>query len=369
MKPSDLAAFLNRLVKDKIKLSTMIWGPPGIGKSSIVQQTAHAHKVGFIDLRLSQLAPTDLRGLPVANKSQGTSHWFPPEFLPTRGRGILFLDEINLAPPTMQGMAQQLILDRRVGSYEVPDGWYIWAAGNRKEDRAIVFDMPAPLANRFIHLEVEADLDSFKNYALMAGIHEQIVAFTAFRPHLLHKMDTSQPAWPSPRSWAMASDLHHAKLEIAPAVGNAAATEFSAFVALYTHLPDFGVILEGKGDTVDFPDEPSVRYALTIGLTARAQDVSHAYHAFKWLTEKAPMEWVQLCAVDLFKLMRTKGKWREFTKRIGQDATMREWLANYRDWFEGDGTSTSTGTGTGTGLDNPQGFRVSVQPKAKIKKR
>ena len=124
MKPSELASFLDTLVRRRVKLSLMIWGPPGIGKSSIVAQTASAHKIGFIDLRLSQLAPTDLRGLPVARN--GVSRWYPPEFLPRTGEGVLFLDEINLAPPTMQGMAQQLILDRKVGNYVVPPGWYIW---------------------------------------------------------------------------------------------------------------------------------------------------------------------------------------------------------------------------------------------------
>jgi MoxR-like ATPase len=135
---------------------------------------------------LSQLAPTDLRGLPVAE--DGQSKWFPPEFLPKDGRGILFLDEINMAPPAMQGVAQQLILDRRVGSYRVPDGWFIWAAGNRKEDRAAVFDMPAPLANRFIHLEMEQDFGSFKQHALRQGMHEHLLAFLAYRPKLLHAM-------------------------------------------------------------------------------------------------------------------------------------------------------------------------------------
>ena len=167
MKPSDLADYLGALVRNRLMLSTMIWGPPGIGKSSIVAQTAEHHGLAFVDVRLSQLAPTDLRGLPVAE--HGVSRWYPPEFLPRDGAGILFLDELNLAPPAMQGMAQQLILDRRVGSYVVPEGWFIWAAGNRKEDRAAVFDMPAPLANRFLHLEVEPDFESFKAYALDAS--------------------------------------------------------------------------------------------------------------------------------------------------------------------------------------------------------
>src|SRR6266700_4939743 len=115
MTPEALSQFLQKLVEHRLMFSTMIWGPPGIGKSSIVAQTAQAHGLEMIDLRLSQLAPTDLRGLPVAE--HGVSRWYPPEFLPHEGRGILFLDELNLAPPAMQGMAQQLILDRKVGSY------------------------------------------------------------------------------------------------------------------------------------------------------------------------------------------------------------------------------------------------------------
>src|ERR1043165_8782300 len=114
MNPAELSAFLATLVRHQAKLSTMIWGPPGIGKSSIVAQTAQAHDLEMIDLRLSQLAPTDLRGLPVADHEERISRWYPPEFLPRTGRGILFLDEVNLAPPAIQGIAQQLILDRRV---------------------------------------------------------------------------------------------------------------------------------------------------------------------------------------------------------------------------------------------------------------
>lgn len=216
MKPQALVEYLDALVRNGIMLSTMIWGPPGIGKSSIVAQTAAHFGLGFIDVRLSQLAPTDLRGLPVPE--DGVSRWYPPEFLPRDGRGILFLDELNMAPPAMQGMAQQLILDRRVGSYAVPAGWFIWAAGNRKEDRAAVFDMPAPLANRFVHLEVEPDFDNFKAYALAHGLHEQIIAFLSYRSALLHRMDPQQSAWPSPRSWAMASRLHGVGLDIAPVV-------------------------------------------------------------------------------------------------------------------------------------------------------
>ena len=324
MQPNGLAEYLSQLVSHDLKLSTMIWGPPGIGKSSIVAQVAAQHNFECIDVRLSQLAPTDLRGLPVPD--QGISRWYPPEFLPRDGRGILFLDELNMAPPAIQGMAQQLILDRKVGSYTVPEGWFIWAAGNRKEDRAAVFDMPAPLANRFIHLEVEADFASFKQYALDRGLHEQIIAFLSYRPSLLHRLDPQHPAWPSPRSWEMASRLHSVGLAIAPVVGPAAAAEFAAFVQIYANLVDLDAILNGNGLRFAFPEDASQRYATVVGLCARAQDAQHAAHAFGWLAERAGNEWVQLFAIDLFRRMRAKGQMGELAKLVQQDERLQQML-------------------------------------------
>lgn len=332
MNPVALTRFLDTLVRNQVKLSTMIWGPPGIGKSSIVAQTAQAHNLSFIDLRISQLAPTDLRGLPVAQ--DGLARWFPPEFLPRSGAGVLFLDEINLAPPTMQGMAQQLILDRRVGSYEVPEGWFIWAAGNRQEDRAATFEMPAPLANRFLHVDVAPDFASFKAYALSFGIHEQILAFLAFRPALLHKLDVQHPAWPSPRSWAMASELHRIGLPVESAVGPATTAEFEAFLALYAQLPDLARILSGEGAAIAFPEEPSARYAVTTGLALRAADAQAAYHALRWITEAADAEWGQLCATDLFRMLRAQQQWRPFQQLVAADAALQERLAAYEQLAE-----------------------------------
>jgi len=327
MTPQALSDYLDRLISNQLKLSVMIWGPPGVGKSSVVAQTAARHDFDCIDLRLSQLAPTDLRGLPVA--ADGVSRWYPPEFLPREGQGILFLDEINLAPPAMQGMAQQLILDRRVGSYCVPEGWFIWAAGNRKEDRAAVFDMPAPLANRFAHLTVESDFESFKTYAFTASAHEQVLAFLSFRPELLHKLDPQQPAWPSPRSWMMASALHTAGLDVSSAVGLGAATEFAAFLKFYRKLPDIDRILQGKGESLSFPSEPSVRYATTIGLTVRASTVHQSYTAFRWLADRAGPEWAQLFAADVFRLARARNEMGALVTLAMRDERLKRYLDDY----------------------------------------
>lgn len=329
MTPETLSQFLHKLVEHRLMLSTMIWGPPGIGKSSMVAQAAGAHDLEMVDLRLSQLAPTDLRGLPVADN--GVSRWYPPEFLPREGRGILFLDEVNLAPPTMQGMAQQLILDRRVGSYTVPAGWFIWAAGNRKEDRAAVFDMPAPLANRFIHLQVEPHFESFKAYALTHDIHEHLLAFLSFRPGLLHKLDPQQLAWPSPRSWMIANALYKVGLDIAPVVGPGAAAELNSFTALYNQIPDVTHILEGNGEHIAFPREPSLRYAITVALTLRANAPQQGYNAFQWMAARASAEWVQLFATDLFRLARARNQLGVLATLVQRDRGLQKMFAEYME--------------------------------------
>jgi AAA domain (dynein-related subfamily) len=341
MTPQALTRFLKSLVEQKIQLSVMIWGPPGIGKSSIVAQTAAAHQLDWIDVRLSQLAPTDLRGLPVPDHDHRSSRWYPPEFLPRSGRGILFLDEINMAPPAMQGMAQQLILDRRVGSYVVPDGWFIWSAGNRKEDRAAVFDMPAPLANRFLHLFVEPDFDSFKAYALASGVHEQILAFLAYRTELLHKIDPTHPAWPSPRSWVMASTLHSGNLSIEPVVGPAAYAEFQAYRSVYENLPDLDKILQGTGEAIPFPKEPSVRYATVMGLMRRAIDLKQSIRAFRWMVQKASSEWTQMFVSDLVRYYESMGKLGVLVASSRQEQQLRKYIQEYLDLL---GEDLSDGT-------------------------
>jgi MoxR-like ATPase len=328
MTPAELTPFLATLIDHQIDLSVMIWGPPGIGKSSIVADVGTAHGMSIIDLRLSQLAPTDLRGLPVPES--GVSRWYPPEFLPRTVQGILFLDEINMAPPAMQGIAQQLILDRRVGSYTVPEGWFIWAAGNRKSDRASVFEMPSALANRFIHVDVEPDLDSFKRWAFRHDVTEQMLAFLSFRPHLLHLIDPQRPAWPSPRSWFMADRLHACGLATAPAVGEAAAGEFEAFCGLYESLPDLEAILAGRLDAV-FPKERSAGYAACLGLIIRANTPDRAINGLRWLVKTAGQEWVQFYVTDVFQQLRERGLIGEMFKRIAADAELKQFGTMVRD--------------------------------------
>ena len=191
--------------------------------------------------------------------------------------------------------------------------------------------MPAPLANRFLHLMVEVDFNSFKAYALNRGFPEAIIAFLSYRPQLLHQLNPQHPAWPSPRSWEMASHLHKAKMSLIPAIGEGAAAEFQAFITLYETLPDLAPILNGQGEHIPFPQEPSTRYATTIGLTVRASDSTQAYNAFSWLSHKASTEWVQLFATDLFAQMRSKGQIATLSKLIKQDKNLQKFFKDFRD--------------------------------------
>jgi hypothetical protein len=310
---NKLTKYLNSIVKHNIQSSLMIWGAPGIGKSSVVQAVADKNGLELIDLRISQLAPTDLRGLPVPNNK--TASWVPPDFLPTEGKGILFLDEINMAPPAVQGIAQQLILDRRVGSYKVPDGWFIWSAGNRKEDFAAVFDMPAPLANRFIHLEVKTSINEFKSYSLENNLDDRIISFLNFRPKYLHKIDKNSPSWPSPRSWEISNTLLKAGLDVDPAIGKPCAIEFRSFCKVYKDLPNIEPILSGKSQP-NFPDDLSAKYALTTALAVRAKTVNEVKNALLYIEKKGGMEWLTQCAHDVAKIWTSKSNPKELVNML-----------------------------------------------------
>tara|TARA_Y100000992_G_scaffold302687_1_gene278385 strand:- start:6299 stop:7306 length:1008 start_codon:yes stop_codon:yes gene_type:complete len=316
-----LEDYLAKLTKANVMDSVMIWGAPGIGKSSVVSAVANKNNLEFIDIRLSQLAPTDIRGLP--EPRDGISYWCPPEFLPQSGKGILFFDEVNMAPPAIQGIAQQLILDRQVGSYKVPDGWFIWAAGNRKEDHAAVFDMPAPLSNRFFHLEVTSGLDEFKEYAIKNEIDDRIISFLNFRPTLLHKIDRNSPSWPSPRQWVKSNNLLQADLDIDPAVGGAAAAEFRSFCKIYKTLPDIEKILNGNSDP-DFPEDLSAKYALCCALAIRSKTNEHIKNCLTYLAKKGTSEWLNQTTIDIYTIMKEKNKTQDLIRILQSSKELLE---------------------------------------------
>ncbi|MHB8166480.1 MAG: AAA family ATPase [Sulfuricella sp.] len=283
MRPAQLATILDReflSAREGHHTPVMLWGPPGVGKSQIIAQVAARHDVPMIDIRLSQMEPSDLRGIPF--RIEDRVEWAIPSMLPDAKRhgpqGILFLDEITSAPPSVSAAAYQLILDRRLGAYEVPKGWAIFAAGNRQGDRGVTYTMPAPLANRFSHFEVEAYLDDWVVWAYANHIDERLIGFLRFRPELLFDFDPAHNpvAFPSPRSWEFAHRAlqkfgDHPELllpTLQACVGPAAGLELNAFIENLDRMPDLDAIL--RGEEVPVPREIDLQYAVASALVGRA---------------------------------------------------------------------------------------------------
>jgi MoxR-like ATPase len=302
------------------------WGKPGVGKTAVVRQVAKKLGLPYVDVRLGQLAPTDLRGMPVVDHETASTRWYRPVFLPTEGEGIFVLDEFNQAPPTMQGIAQQLLLARRLGEYEVPEGWLIVALGNRKEDRASVYDMPAQVENRFKHYLVEESIDDWRQWALARGLATEVVSFLQFRPQLLHQYDSNGRAWPSPRTWEYAAENFTAGESIVSCVGEAAAREFRAFVEVVATLPDLHEILSGRTPARPFPTETSAVFALVTGLAWRLRSGAQGVHAFTYLVKHAEDEWLQLYVHQAVETASRVGVLPAFASAAVKHRPMRAFL-------------------------------------------
>lgn len=294
MRPEQISTILNQefnSVAQGYHTPVMLWGAPGIGKSQIISQVAKYHKVAIIDIRLSQMEPSDLRGIPFKNGNQ--VDWAIPSLLPNEKRhgkkGILFLDEITSAPPSVSAAAYQLILDRCLGDYIVPDGWVIFAAGNRQGDRGVTYSMPAPLANRFSHYKLEVSLDDWVAWAYKNNIDERIIGFLRYRPEHLFEFDpTHNPvAFPSPRTWEFThralqkfgDNLALFRQTASACVGEVAGMELATFIEHLEDLPDLNAII--NGEPVSIPEQIDLQYAICSALVGKAISVKGADNAHK----------------------------------------------------------------------------------------
>ncbi|MGO9271768.1 MAG: MoxR family ATPase, partial [Terriglobia bacterium] len=272
---------------------------------AVVRQLAEASKLPLQDVRALLLDPVDLRGLPFLG-SDGRSKWAAPDFLPQDGSGILFLDELNAAPAMVQASCYQLVLDRKLGEYTLPQGWAIIAAGNRDSDRAVTTRMPTPLRNRFVHLEFDVDLQDWSEWAIQAGIRPEVIAFLRFRPELLSVfIDRDANAFPSPRSWEFVSRIldslnshSNPSIEhevIAGAIGAGAATEFSGFLRIFRELPNIDAILLNPLQE-PVPENAAAQYAVASALARCASDTN--FDRICLYLGRLPTEFRVLCVRD-----------------------------------------------------------------------
>ena len=242
---------------------SFLWGPPGVGKSELVQQIAEdMGNCLVIDLRMAQMEPTDIRGIPFFNKELGVMDWAPPIELPSEelaamyDKIILFLDEMNSAPPAVQAAGYQLVLNGRVGKYILPKNCHIVAAGNRDSDKGVTYRMPMPLA-------------------VLNNVHEDVVGYLSFAKQDLYDFDakSSSRAFATPRTWTFVSQLLQSdELDtdtlynlVAGTVGEGLATKFMAHRKVASKMPNPSDILSGKTKELNVK-EISAMYSLTISM-------------------------------------------------------------------------------------------------------
>jgi MoxR-like ATPase len=312
--PNEAKKSIRKCVK--VKRPVFMWGAPGIGKSDIVKQIGDEQGREVIDVRLSLWEPTDIKGIPYYNTQANTMSWAPPAELPTdpESTAILFLDELNSAAPATQAAAYQLILNRRVGTYKLPDGVSIVAAGNRETDKGVTYRMPAPLANRFLHLELRSDFEDWLMWATANRVHEQVVGYVSFAKSDLYDFDpkSSSRAFATPRSWSFVSELlHDDDLDdntltdlVAGAVGEGLAVKFMAHRKVAKQMPKPEDILSGKVNKVSIK-EISAMYSLTTSMCYELQEAdkkkakdwdSMADNFFGFMMDNFPTELVVMGA-------------------------------------------------------------------------
>ena len=274
----------------QVKRPVFLWGPPGIGKSELVEGIACELGGHMIDLRLSQMEPTDIRGIPFYNKDKGVMDWAAPIDLPDAELAsqypvvVLFLDEMNSAAPSVQSAAYQLILNRRVGKYVLPDNVVMVAAGNRESDKGVTYRMPTPLANRFIHQEMKVDFPSWQEWAVQNNIHKDVVGYLSFAKQDLYDFDSksSSRSFATPRTWTFVSQLLEDDEDndtltnlIAGTVGEGLAVKFMQHRKVAARMPKPEDILSGRVTDLDVK-EVSAMYSLVISMCYELKDAVEA---------------------------------------------------------------------------------------------
>jgi hypothetical protein len=325
----------------KAKTSVFLSGPPGVGKSAIVQEIAEENGVEYTDLRLLLLDPTDLKGLP--SITDGKTTWNRPYWLPEGeddSPRLIFLDEINAAPQTVQAAAYQIVQEHRIGEHILPPNTIVWAAGNRVEDRAVVHSMPSPLKSRFLTLHIRIDVECWLDWAWKQGIDERVLGFISFKGNCLADYDRVQEdSFATPRGWEILSNLMLAtpnmdkntlNISAAGTIGEGTAAEFMSYMNYYSKLPNMEDILEDKIEYVP-QDEPALMYALCTAMALKAHGKvkkgKYLKPAYKYAMSLPPnlTEFATLLGINIYR------QYPQISRLITEAGPnpFKDWVAKY----------------------------------------
>ncbi|MDZ7790340.1 MAG: hypothetical protein U5L08_07605 [Xanthomonadales bacterium] len=323
----------------------MLWGAPGVGKSSIVAGLCEELDIELIDIRLAQRDPVDIRGLPVPGDNG--VEWMLSSDWPRdpESRGIILFDELTAVDRSLQVAVYELILDRRLGSlYQVPPGWLMVAAGNRGGDRAVATTMSSALANRFCHLEVAPELADWLGWAQQADIHPDVIGFLRFCPECFHDMRGDlERGWPSARSWERVSHLVERdrldddtlELMIGGLVGVGAGRQFMAFREVAAQLPDVERLLHHP-DEFKLPKKADQRYALCAALVhhlwrGSEESLEQRVEGFLEIGLELPSDFAAMAMTDALGNRAHRG--RRIDRLIGH-SLMKDWRERHGQAFE-----------------------------------
>lgn len=327
----------------KAGLVPIIHGSPGIGKSDIMHQVADENNLLLLDMRLSQMDPTDMNGFPGLNADRTRSHYAPPEYIPLatdplpkdKNGWLLFLDEINTAPPATQAAAYKLVLDRKIQDIPLHKNLAMAAAGNLSTDKAIVNTMSTALQSRMQHYQLRVDLKGWIVWANANNVDHRIVSYISYKPEVLHKFNADHDdfTFPCPRTWAFLSkkiDVYPNKdilanriASMSATVGEAAAREFFAFSQIYKDIPTIPQIVKDP-DGVIMSTEPSAQYAMS-GMLGEHFTNANIPPLLRYM-QRMPIEF------QILAMQRGRSKSRAFRK----NPAVAEWISLHSDEMFGD---------------------------------
>ena len=281
----------------KLKRPLFVWGGPGIGKSNLIEQIVDSGDLGkacMFDMRLGLVEPTDIRGVPYYNKETGKMDWADPVDLPSEEVAkqydtiVLFLDEFNQAVPAVQAASYQLVLNRRVGQYKLPDNVVVIAAGNRETDKGVSYRMPKPLENRFGPFELKCEFGPWLDWAVNRAvpIHSDVVGYLTCHKQDLYNFDptSSSRGFATPRTWEFVSDNLEGIEDtdfsdndiidmVSAYVGEGLALKFNTHMKMSAKMPNPTDIISGKVTEVASDTDVSAKYSLSTSIAYELKEL------------------------------------------------------------------------------------------------
>ena len=292
MKAKQLEKSLEKLIS--IKQPCFIWGGVGVGKSEIVHKVAKDMGYRIEDVRVALLDPVDLRGVP--SVEDGRTVFNPPVFLPSneQPKTLLFLDELPQGSPSVQNALFQLIKDRKLGEYTLPEDTVIVSAGNRVQDKAGANRVNTALGDRFVHLNLDVCHQEWIDWGIKTKkIKQEVLSFISWQGEdYLYHFDKNASVNATPRAWEYTSNVlttdPDSEIEqelYAGIIGEGIAPEFIAFVRRFRNLPSVDVLLKNPEDILQDLELKSDMIYMIVGVLAKNMNKDNIQKYYEFLRD------------------------------------------------------------------------------------